>query len=60
MFKKRKRKFVLKIVLALLFKSSPAQADLFAEGFQLGPLPQKPAKSRLSGSYGPKLSPIWR
>ena len=60
MSKKRKRKFVLKIVLASLVNSSPAQADLFAEGFKLNPLSQKPAKSCLSGSYDPKLPPIWR
>ena len=60
MSKKRKRKFMLSIVLVLLVKSSKANGDLFAEGFMLNPLPQKTPKCRPYGSYGPKLLPIWR
>ena len=60
MSKKRKRKFMLSIVLVLLVKSSKANGDLFAEGFMLNPLPQKTPKCRPYRSYGPKLLPIWR
>ena len=59
MSKKRKRRFILVCVLALSIRSTKVNADLFAEGFKLGPLTQKAPKSRPYSWYKPKF-PTWR
>ena len=56
--KKRKRRFVLACVLVLSIRSTKVNADLFAEGFKLDPLPQKAPQSRPYSWYKPKF-PTW-
>lgn len=59
MSRKLKRRFLLSLSLALFIKSNKVNADLFAEGFMLDPLPQKPPKCRPYNPYRAKF-PVWR
>lgn len=52
MNKKRRRKFILSLILVLLVKSCKANADLFAEGFTLDSLSSKPPMSKQISKCG--------